>query len=321
METPDHCKAAAMEQDCVTPRRALDKENSDDFSSFAGLQAGPGTAALFGCVRQGFFCVCCWSRQSSAWWVGCMCCMQACVRLSFSKSTCTKAQISSEEYCQSDILVCNCWAWLVCSGYGYAGPASSPFAAHTRQPFGDGASTRSRLSDYGYDTASDDEGEAEEQLLRGMAHALKPARQQQPPKSPLPGECAGFWADVGASGGQLADGEPGCMASLAAWHCPCTSCFLSTTSRSCTVGLTVTCHVGLLEQSPSGGANCITRHVCGVAGSSGDSMPKQVDGPELEVGEPENGFGSIVFRKPEDTECAHGTHPQNAGVLLPWDMD
>ena len=52
METPDHCcKAAAMEQDCATPRRVLDKENSDDFSYFAGLQEGPATAALFGCAR------------------------------------------------------------------------------------------------------------------------------------------------------------------------------------------------------------------------------------------------------------------------------
>ena len=48
-----------MEQDCVTPCRALDKENSDDFSSFAGLQAGPGTAALFGCARRGVLLLSC----------------------------------------------------------------------------------------------------------------------------------------------------------------------------------------------------------------------------------------------------------------------
>ena len=47
METPDHWKATALEENCMTPRRVLDKENSDDFSSFAGLQEGPGTAALF----------------------------------------------------------------------------------------------------------------------------------------------------------------------------------------------------------------------------------------------------------------------------------
>ena len=60
---------------------------------------------------------------------------------------------------------------VVCRGY--AGLASSPFAAHTRQPFADSASARSRLSDYGYDTASDEEGDAEERQLHGMAHAHK----------------------------------------------------------------------------------------------------------------------------------------------------
>lgn len=142
METPDHSKAAAMEQDCVTPRHMLDKENSDDFSSFAGLQEGPSTAALFS---------------------------------------------------------------------GYAGPASSPFAAHTRQPFGDSGSCRSRLSDYGYDTASDEEEEAEEQQLRSMAFRQGPAQEQEQQVliSPPADERTGFWADVGAPLSQLTDGTPG----------------------------------------------------------------------------------------------------------------
>ena len=68
METPDHHKAAAMEQDCLTPRRVLDKENSDDFSSFAGLQEGPRTAALFRRAPQARCCCCCAGRAPRDAW-------------------------------------------------------------------------------------------------------------------------------------------------------------------------------------------------------------------------------------------------------------
>jgi hypothetical protein len=71
---------------------------------------------------------------------------------------------------------------------------SSPFAAHKCEPFHDDASCRSRLSDYGYDTFSEDEDEGEdEQAHEADAAACKRATDYE--------DC-GFWAEVGASGKQ-----------------------------------------------------------------------------------------------------------------------
>ena len=83
---------------------------------------------------------------------------------------------------------------------------------------------------------------------------------------------------------------------------------------------TVAFHVGLLSQ-PAAVAH---QHLCCAfvgAGSSGDSAPEPVNDLGWELGEPETGLKSIIFRKPDDTEGASGTRPHNAGVLLPWDMD
>ncbi|KAK9914812.1 hypothetical protein WJX75_000866 [Coccomyxa subellipsoidea] len=79
--------------------------------------------------------------------------------------------------------------------------ASSPFAAHTRQPFDDRASCRSRLSDYGYDTQSED-GDYGDEEGRGYDGAA-PDQDAQGTKRPAePFEDCGFWAEVGASESQ-----------------------------------------------------------------------------------------------------------------------
>ena len=89
---------------------------------------------------------------------------------------------------------------LLCACSPGAGAASSPFAAHTRQPFPDHASCRSNLSDYGYTTASDDddsdfEVEANQQQCYAGAESSIP---------PPPEEGMGFWAEVGAYGAAAA---------------------------------------------------------------------------------------------------------------------
>lgn len=129
VDTPDKMP----DPENYTPSRVLDKEDSNDFSSFAGLQEGPATAALF--------------------------------------SPCSA-------------------------------PASSPFAAHTRQPFADAVSCRSNLSDYGYDTASDDGEDEDDGAVRiGFESGQEHAAQPDPcPHMQPPDEHIGFWADVGASG-------------------------------------------------------------------------------------------------------------------------
>ena len=49
--TPDSKPDMASEEDeAMTPRRVLEKDDSNDYSSFAGLKEGPGTAALFRCA-------------------------------------------------------------------------------------------------------------------------------------------------------------------------------------------------------------------------------------------------------------------------------
>lgn len=87
--------------------------------------------------------------------------------------------------------------------------ASSPFAGYNRQPFEDGASCRSRLSDYGYDTESDseqdygDEGDygCEENYGEGNEVEAGPDQDTQGTKRRAePFEDCGFWAEVGASG-------------------------------------------------------------------------------------------------------------------------
>ena len=222
------------------------------------------------------------------------------------------------------------WAWLARSDY--AGPVSSPFAAHTRQPFwDDSGSCRSRLSDYGYDTASDEEEEAEEQQLHAMAFEQDAGQQQeqQPPvKSPPPEERAGFWADVGASGSKLAQSEPSGHADL-----PLPESLL---------GASLVAVCGEL-----GGFRLPHRHVAsfsschpdsdallpvGVAGSSDHHVVEDTDGGQCEIDDREYGFGSDIDTKPDqDLECAMDTqpmdthyldtHPHTPGVLLPWDMD
>ena len=97
------------------------------------------------------------------------------------------------------ISLCMC----VCSPDLYM--ASSPFAAHMRQPFNDRASCRSRLSDYGYDTQSEDGGDLdygdsgdEEGCVLDEAVPDQDAQGTKRPAEPF--EDCGFWAEVGASG-------------------------------------------------------------------------------------------------------------------------
>lgn len=84
---------------------------------------------------------------------------------------------------------------------------SSPFAAHTRQPFDDRASCRSRLSDYGYDTQSEDEEEdgccgdyGDGEACYGEDDELQDRDVQGTKRPAEPQEDCGFWAEVGASG-------------------------------------------------------------------------------------------------------------------------
>ncbi len=69
---------------------------------------------------------------------------------------------------------------------------SSPFAKHTQQPFVDNASCRSRLSDYGFTSESEDEQDWGGYYADDME---TPTKDQGPP------EDFGFWAEVGAVGG------------------------------------------------------------------------------------------------------------------------
>ncbi len=87
--------------------------------------------------------------------------------------------------------------------------ASSPFAGYNRQPFEDGASCRSRLSDYGYDTKSESEKDCgdesnygcEEDYGMGNEEEGTPDQDAQGTKRRAePFEDCGFWAVVGASG-------------------------------------------------------------------------------------------------------------------------
>jgi len=84
---------------------------------------------------------------------------------------------------------------------------SSPFLAHTRQPFDDRASCRSRLSDYGYDTQSEDEEEdgvhgdyEDSEACCGEDEELQDQDAQGTKRPAEPQDDCGFWAEVGASG-------------------------------------------------------------------------------------------------------------------------
>jgi len=69
---------------------------------------------------------------------------------------------------------------------------SSPFAKQTQQPFVDNASCRSRLSDYGFTSESEDEQDWDCCYGDDME---SPVKEQLPP-----GDFGGFWAEVGAVG-------------------------------------------------------------------------------------------------------------------------
>lgn len=93
---------------------------------------------------------------------------------------------------------------------------SSPFAAQTTQPFNDAASCRSRLSDYGYDTFSDDDeydngnevgaaAELGDCLAGGCGTGAAGGGRGGCKKRDAPFEDCGFWAEVGASGGDASN--------------------------------------------------------------------------------------------------------------------
>ncbi|BDA43079.1 hypothetical protein COCOBI_04-0900 [Coccomyxa sp. Obi] len=92
--------------------------------------------------------------------------------------------------------------------------ASSPFAAQNRQPFEDGASCRSRLSDYGYDTESESEKDygdygCEEDYGECYEQEAAPDQDAQGTKRRAePFEDCGFWAVVGASESQECKESP-----------------------------------------------------------------------------------------------------------------
>ena len=86
--------------------------------------------------------------------------------------------------------------------------STSPFAGYNRMPFNDGASCRSRLSDYGYDTEPDSEKDygdggdygSEEEEEYGASYEEEAAPNQGTKRRAEPFEDCGFWAEVGASG-------------------------------------------------------------------------------------------------------------------------
>ena len=94
----------------------------------------------------------------------------------------------------------NSWLFL-CSPHF----ASSPFAKQKQQPFADSASCRSRLSDYGFTTGSDDEHDWECFYEDDMVTPVKGQGAQ---------DGCGFWAEVGAVAGR-----PLSAAVVPAQHC------------------------------------------------------------------------------------------------------
>ena len=104
VDTPDKMP----DPENYTPSRVLDKEDSNDFSSFAGLQEGPATAALFRCFNPAY--------NSS--YHNPQLLQEALLLLHADQPHLERSSLS--------LLPAPC---SPCSA-----PASSPFAAHTRQP-------------------------------------------------------------------------------------------------------------------------------------------------------------------------------------------
>ena len=96
--------------------------------------------------------------------------------------------ILAESHC-----ICRGLAWQLTGTLSLRSPrlASSPFAKHTQQPFVDNASCRSRLSDYGFSSESEDERDW---------HGCCGDDMEPPIKDQALPQDFGFWAEVGAVG-------------------------------------------------------------------------------------------------------------------------